>query len=104
MGMIRVRGIPRKPAELTHGHGAFNKRHPASSLRHRRVYLVIEFWVVTIGQRFRPGSKMGCGDTWNMRLGNIVATHEVRENGIRLFPLSGCGQGRSIKEPRCGAP
>ena len=44
--------------------GEFKRRHPASSLRHRRVYLVIEFCVVTIGQGFRAGSKMGRGDTW----------------------------------------
>ena len=68
MGMIRVRGTPRKPADLTPRRGKFIRRHPASSLRHRRVYLVIELWVVTIGQRFRPGSKMGRGDTWGTSL------------------------------------
>ena len=43
--------------------------------------------------------KWGCGDTWETSL--LLMRCEKKTTG--LFPLDACGQGRSIKQPRCGA-
>lgn len=45
-----------------------------------------------------PGQRARVSEAW---VDNLLMRCEKT---IRLFPLSGCGQGRSIKKPRCDAP